>query len=99
MRGIADSLNSIGLIISYEELLLYILGGLSSKYDPVVVNLNSRHEYISLQEAQYMLQSQELRIEQQNAALSLESHATANVALKKRRRRSKPSFLRRKSSV
>ena len=82
MRGIADSLNSTGLVITDDELLLYILGGLSSEYDSVVVNLTSRHESVSLQEVQYMLQSQELRIEQQNIAMNLESH-TANVAFKR----------------
>ena len=60
MRGIADSLNSTGLILSDDELLLYILGGLSIEYDPIVVNLTSRHEIVTLQEAEYMLQSQEL---------------------------------------
>ena len=63
IRGIGDSLNSTGLILYDEELLLYILGGLKSEYDPVVINLTSRHESVSLQEAQYMLQSQEIRIE------------------------------------
>ena len=60
MRGIANSLNSTGLLLTDDEFLLYILGGLSSKYDPVVVNLTFRLESLSLQEAQYMLQSQEL---------------------------------------
>ena len=55
MRGIADSLNSSGLVLSDDELLLYILGGLSSEYDSVVVNLTSTHESVSLQEAQFML--------------------------------------------
>ena len=82
MKCIADSLNSTGLVISDVELLLYILGGLSSAYDSVVVNLTSRHESVSLQKAQYILQSQELCIEQQNMAMNLESH-TANVAFKR----------------
>ena len=81
MRGIADSLNSSGLVLSDDELLLYILGGLSSEYNSVVVNLTSRHESVSLQEAQYMLQSQELRIEQQNSVMNVESHST-NITLK-----------------
>ena len=37
---------------------------------------------MSLQEAQDMLQSQELRIEQQNNALNIKSHS-ANVTFKK----------------
>ena len=47
MKGIDDSLNSTGLIVFDDELLLYILGGLSSEYDPVVINLTSRHESIT----------------------------------------------------
>ena len=82
MRGIVDSLNSTGTIVSDDELLLYILGGLNSECDLVVINLTFRHESVTLQEAQYMLQSQELRIEQQNNALNVESHY-ANVAFKK----------------
>ena len=47
-----------------------------------MINLTSRHESVSLPEVQYMLQSQELHIEQQNVAMNLESHS-ANVAFKK----------------
>ena len=81
MRGIANSLNSTGLILIDDELLLYILGGLSSEYNPIMVNLTSRQESVSLQKAQYMLQSQELRIEQQNSIMKLEPHS-AHVAFK-----------------
>ena len=42
MRTIADTLTFTGQSISDDELLLYILGGLGSEYDPVVVNLTSR---------------------------------------------------------
>ena len=42
MRNIADTLASTGQLISDDELLLYVLGGLRSEYDPVVVNLTSR---------------------------------------------------------
>ena len=79
---VANFLNFTGLIVSDDELLLSILRGLNSEYDPVVINLTSRHESVTLQEAQYMLQSQELYIEQQNNALNVESHS-ANIAFKK----------------
>ena len=82
MRGITDFLNSTSLVLSDEELLLYILGGLACEYDPVVINLTSRHEFVSLLEAQYILQSQELCIEQQIVSMNLEPHY-ANVAFKK----------------
>ena len=48
MKGIADTLASTGQSISDDELLLYVLGGLGSKYDPVVVNLTLRQDSVSL---------------------------------------------------
>ena len=60
IRGIADTLASTGQIISDDELLLYVLGGLRSEYDPVVINLTSRQDSMSLQEAQFLLQSHEM---------------------------------------
>ena len=48
IRGIADTLASTRQIISDDELLLYMLSGLGSEYDPVVVNLTSRHDYVSI---------------------------------------------------
>lgn len=42
MRRVADNLNAAGQIISDEDLILYILGGLGSEYDLVVVNLTTR---------------------------------------------------------
>ena len=55
MRGIVDTLASTGQLISDDELLPYVLGGLGSEYDPVAINLTSRHDSISLQEAQFLL--------------------------------------------
>ncbi|PON91412.1 Zinc finger, CCHC-type, partial [Trema orientale] len=63
MRGLADSLLAAGQPISDEELILYILGGLGSDYEAVVVNLTSRQDSISLQEVQFLLQNQEMRLE------------------------------------
>ena len=40
IRGIADTLSSIGQSISDDELLLYVLGGLGSEYDPMVVKIS-----------------------------------------------------------
>ncbi|EXB74907.1 hypothetical protein L484_018615 [Morus notabilis] len=42
MRSIVDNLNATGQVISNDDLVLCILGGLGSEYDPVVVNLTSR---------------------------------------------------------
>ena len=46
---------------------MYILGGLGSEYESVVVHLTSRQGAISLEEAHFMLQTQEMRIEHQVA--------------------------------
>ena len=48
IRGIIDTLAYTGQLITDDELLLYILGGLGSEYDPVVVNLTSKQETVSL---------------------------------------------------
>ncbi|KAB5569286.1 hypothetical protein DKX38_003079 [Salix brachista] len=54
LRGREDA---SGQQISDEELTLYILGGLGHDYDSVVVNMTSRHDQVTLQEVQYMLQN------------------------------------------
>lgn len=48
---------------------MHILGGLNRKYDPVFINLTSWNDDVSL-EAQFLLQSQEMPIEQQNSVVS-----------------------------
>ena len=57
IKNLADSLTVVGQIITDEELILYILGGLRSQFEVVVVNLTSRHDNLTLQEAQFMLQT------------------------------------------
>lgn len=42
MRSVADNLNAASQVISNDDLVLYILGGLGSEYDLVVANLTSR---------------------------------------------------------
>ncbi|XP_031271409.1 uncharacterized protein LOC116129821 [Pistacia vera] len=71
MKGIAESLSSSGQIVSDEEVLQYVLDGLGPEFDAVVVNLTSRIESkfdsITLQEAQFLLQKYELRLEKFNS--------------------------------
>ena len=67
MKNLADNHNQSGQTISDEELILYILGGVGPEYESVVVNLTSRQDDLNLQEVQFMLQSQEMRIESMNA--------------------------------
>ena len=56
MKTIAQDLVSAGQSISNDELVLYILGGLGSEFDSVVVNLTSK-DSVTLPEAQFLLQT------------------------------------------
>ncbi|XP_062103704.1 uncharacterized protein LOC133814806 [Humulus lupulus] len=80
MQCLADALMVVGQAISDDDLIMYILGGLGSEYESVVVNLTSK-DSVTLQEVQFMLQSQELRLEQQHALFALDLHPpTVNYA-------------------
>ena len=46
MRTIAENLASTGQVLSDDELLLYIVGGLRKEYNPIIVNLTSRSDSI-----------------------------------------------------
>ena len=48
MRNIGDNLGVVGQSITNEELVLYILGGLGSEYESIMVNFTSRHDVLSL---------------------------------------------------
>ena len=79
MKTIAQDLMSAGQSVSDDELVLYILGGLGSEFDSVVVNLTSKNS-VTLPEAQFLLQTQELRLETLNTNPIVDvSHATANT--------------------
>uniref|UniRef100_A0A803NF93 Reverse transcriptase Ty1/copia-type domain-containing protein n=1 Tax=Cannabis sativa TaxID=3483 RepID=A0A803NF93_CANSA len=78
MKQHADQLAPAGQPIHDEDLVLYILGGLGTKYEAVVINLTSRTEPLTLQEVQFMLESQEMGIQQQTTD-SLH-HVQANLA-------------------
>ena len=78
----ANALITAGQQISDDELILYILGGLSLKFDSVVVNVTSL-DSITLQEVQFMLQTHEMRLESQNASTTIDlSHYVENVVQK-----------------
>ncbi|KAL2537369.1 WD repeat domain-containing protein [Forsythia ovata] len=58
--------------------------GISSEYDAVVVNLTSRSEVVTFQEAQYLLQSHEMRLEQLCVASTVDfGGSSANFAARK----------------
>ena len=73
MRGFANGLLSVGQVITDKELILYILEGLGSDYETDVVNLTSR-ENVTIREVQLMLQNQEMRLENLNAAATMDLH-------------------------
>ncbi|KAL5836880.1 hypothetical protein ACOSQ3_014049 [Xanthoceras sorbifolium] len=55
IKGITDSLMATGQVITEQDLVAYILGGLGLEFDPVVVNLTSKKEEINLQDAQFLI--------------------------------------------
>lgn len=58
MKDVTDLINvSDGQALTDNELLLYILEGLGSEYEFVVVHLTSRQGAITLEEAHFMLQT------------------------------------------
>ena len=78
MQGIDNNLSAAGQAISDEVLILYILGGIGSEYESVVVNLTSRSEPLTLQDVQFMLQTHDMRIEQQLSSLNLNSSSISS---------------------
>lgn len=64
MKGLVDTLHAIGIITSDNDLLLHILDGLGLEFDTIVVNLTARIDNVTLEEAQFQLQSYELRLGQ-----------------------------------
>lgn len=78
MGNIVDAINaSRGQVITNDELILYIRGRLDNEYQHVVVHLTGRRQgSISLEEAQYTLQSQELRIVYQLSQACVDSQGS-----------------------
>lgn len=92
MKNISESRSATGQTLPDEELVLYILGGLGPEYESVVVNLTSRFDTLSLQEVQYMLQSQEIRLDQLNAAATVDTTTPSVNYAGHYNRNSKSSF-------
>ncbi|KAL5759008.1 hypothetical protein ACOSP7_021619 [Xanthoceras sorbifolium] len=81
MKGISDCLTAAGQFMTEQDLVLSILSGLGVEYDPVVIYLTARQDQINLSEAQFLLLTQEQRLEQLNAAASIDlSSASAQFA-------------------
>ncbi|KAL5767184.1 hypothetical protein ACOSQ2_013967 [Xanthoceras sorbifolium] len=79
MKGISDSLAAAGQVMTEQDLVLSVLSGLGVEYDLVVIYLTARQDLITLSEAQFLLLTQEQRLEQLNAASSIDiSSASAH---------------------
>ncbi|KAL2464580.1 Retrovirus-related Pol polyprotein from transposon TNT 1-94 [Forsythia ovata] len=72
MKSVADTLSTSDHPVSDEDLLMYILGGVVSEYDAIVVYLTSRSEFVSLQDVQYLLQVHGMRMKQLCATSSID---------------------------
>ena len=81
MREVADMLISAGQMVSDDELIIYILGGLGSEYESVIVNLTSRSDSVSLEEVQFMLQNQEMRLDHLSSSIGSADLQSPNVNL------------------
>lgn len=79
MRNLADDLNSIGHIISDDDLILYIRGGFRPIYESVVVNLTSRNNSLILLEVQFVLQTHKMRLHSQLSSGHVAFQPAANV--------------------
>ena len=79
MKAIAENLSTAGQLVSDEELILYILGGVGQEYDPVVISLTSPCDEVTLQQVQFMLQSQDMRLEQINSVAAARRKDTQNT--------------------
>lgn len=71
MRG-----SAAGKLISDDDLITHILAGFGVEFEAVVVNLTHRSDSLNLQEVQFALQAQEIRLQQQSSLL----YPSANVA-------------------
>ncbi|KAL5757180.1 hypothetical protein ACOSQ2_021926 [Xanthoceras sorbifolium] len=81
MKGISDCLTAAGQFMIGQDLVLSILSGLRVEYDPVVIYLIARQDQINLSEAQFLLLTQQQRLEQLNAVASIDlSSASAHFA-------------------
>lgn len=83
MKKITYTLSISRKCISDDDLILYIIGALGVEYKFVVVNITSRSDSISLQEVKFLLQSQEMHLDQLNFANTLDMVTFANFAAKK----------------
>jgi gag-polypeptide of LTR copia-type len=72
-RSLADRLRLIGSAVSDADLQLFILHGLSIKYDPLVVSLTSRSDAVPFNELTWLLLNHEQGLLKHNLAIAANS--------------------------
>ncbi|KAL5732422.1 hypothetical protein ACOSQ2_032114 [Xanthoceras sorbifolium] len=86
MKSLANCLTAAGQLTNDQDVIMSVLNGLGLEYDPIVMLITSREDFISLNEAQYLLMAQEHRLELATSAASLDlTNAAANFATSNQR--------------
>ncbi|KAL5752060.1 hypothetical protein ACOSQ2_022567 [Xanthoceras sorbifolium] len=68
MKSLADNLTAAGQVTIDQDVVMSVLNGLGLEYDSVIVHITSRQDVIPLSEAQYLLMTQEKRMEQYHSS-------------------------------
>ncbi|GAV68770.1 UBN2 domain-containing protein, partial [Cephalotus follicularis] len=79
VKSISDALALASTPVSYEDLIIYILGGLGDEYRAFVTSISTRGTSITLADLHGLLLTEEIRA--QSALMHL-SNASANTATK-----------------
>ena len=79
MKNFAYNLTASGNPIIEEDLVLYILSGLGSEYDHVVVNITARSDTLPLQEVYSLLLNHESRLDQLHTVANITSNGNISV--------------------
>ncbi|KAL5732867.1 hypothetical protein ACOSQ2_032559 [Xanthoceras sorbifolium] len=62
MKGLSESLTTVGHFMVVDDVILSILGGLEPKYNPVMVTIIVKQGFTSHQEVQFLLMSYENKL-------------------------------------
>lgn len=74
VKGLSDTLTSIGHPLKQEELVSFMLAGLGSEYDVLVTRVTTKTNSISLSDLYANLLSFEMRLEHHNSVFQIEAN-------------------------
>ncbi|XP_062075736.1 uncharacterized protein LOC133779850 [Humulus lupulus] len=80
VKSLVDALAIAGSIISDQDIVLQLLDGLGPEFDPVVLGITSRSDFLSLEVVQALLMSHESRLERHQAMNDLLVKMSTNLA-------------------